>query len=419
MGNIKAGLLLLLAALMGSTLTVWADTPLSQSATQFVQAFWGAWSGPNLTAVTYAEFAVTDPVNFYGKSISRDAYAKLQDGFTNRWPERQYTIVPGSEQINCNQAALSCDVSGIVSWRNFDPKRKVASTGAAKFDFSLRETTDQKGNLTGLAISAMTGSDITQALFQAPPDSAVVNAASASGNFHASKDGQQENIVSDAALQTAGCASDDDEELQHQGCTSVAEMDVTKAFHIPGKTVFEITQAGGGNSDDAPPLNFCFFQQGKAQCQYDAAQDWGWPNQYSDLSLVYPQRGAYYPLLLAHLSWCCGFGCGGLFNYVWAYDPAGGTFKLIWNRPYDCHTALRFETKGPLAGDMIAVDDDVTNRFPWPYGIEVYKFTPPDQLTKILYLVGKAGQGGKYVTGPNDAIDTDMPAILRQLSVAK
>jgi hypothetical protein len=80
---------------------------------------------------------------------------------------------------------------------------------------------------------------------------------------------------------------------------------------------------------------------------------------------------------------------------------------------------LKFETSGPLAGDMVAVDNNVTNRWPWPYGIEVYKFLPPDRLEKILYLVGKAGQGGKYVSGPEDAIDIDMSDILHHLGSSK
>jgi hypothetical protein len=410
--------LLLLAAFIGGVPHARADTQLSQNAAQYVRAFWAAWSGP--AALTYMEFAVTDPVQFYGKSISRDDYTKLQTGFAKRWPERHYTLVPGTEQITCKAAALACDVSGTVSWRNFDPARKITSTGTAKFDFSLQGTADQKGNITSFSITAMTGADISHQLAAPPPDAAEVTAPAPAGNFAPPASGQNA-IVSDAALQAAGCVSADDEELLHQGCNSLAEQDLTKAFHTPGRIVLEITQAKTDDSagDDPPPLSFCFFQKTKAQCQYATGQDFGAPNQYSDLSLIYPRANADVPVLLAHLSWCCGFGCGGQFNYVWAYDPGSDAFKLIWSRPYDCHTALRFVTKGPLAGDMIAVDDDVTGHFPWPYGIELYQFTAPDRLTKLLYFAGRAEQGGKYVSGPNDAIDIDMPEILRRLGVAQ
>jgi len=339
-----------------------------------------------------------------------------------RWPIRQYTVMPNSEVVSCNQATLTCDINGVLSWRNFDPVRKVTSTGTAKFGLSLKGVSDQNGQLTGFLIDAVTGSTIDRKLLEAPPASAVVNAASASGNF-ALPSGEDNSdspnvIVSDAALQNAGCSSADGEVFQHQGCASLSELDLTETFHTPKRTVFEITQATFDPSKDDPSgLNFCFFQREKAECQYGGGDFT--PNQFSDLSVVYLGAGLHTPLLHARLSWCCGIGCGGLFNYIWAYDPAENQFKLIWNRPYDCHTALRFIEKGPLSGDMIAVDNDVTGHWPWPYGIEVYRFDPPDQLVKILYIVGRAGQGGKYVSGPEDAIDIDMPQILHHIGISE
>jgi hypothetical protein len=422
MGKIKTCAWLLLASIIGLISPAIADPSLSQSATQYVNQFWIAWSGPSSTALTYIKFAASDPINFYGKSISRDDYMKTQEAFMKRWPMRQYTVVPNSEVVSCNQAALTCDINGSLSWRNFDPVRKVTSTGTAKFGLSLKGVSDQSGKLTGFLIDAVTGSTIDRNLLQAPPAAATVNAASASGNFAPSSSGGDSDdpniIVSDAALQNAGCASADGEVFLHQGCTSVSELDVTKTFHTPKRTVFEITQAKfDPSAADPTGLSFCFFQRDKAQCQYPDG-DFS-PNEFSDLSVVYLGARLHAPLLHAVVSWCCGFGCGGAFNYIWAFNSADNQFSLIWNRPFDCHTALRFVEKGPLAGDMIAVDNDVTGRWPWPYGIEVYRFDPPDQLVKILYIVGRAGQGGKYVSGPDDAIDIDMPQILRSVGISK
>ena len=366
---------------------------------------------------------VDDPVEFMGKSLSRTDYIKAQTAFAQNWPVRRYSLDSTSQTASCDETALTCTVSGTASWREFNPSRKITSIGTIKYGLTLREHKDAKGNLTGLLIEAINNAATGQKMLQAPPDSAVVPAA-AGGNFmvtpQAPNDTSQNSIVSDAALQNTGCTSSHGESLDHQDCVSLAEKDVTGAFHQRQRTVFEVLQAtDNASNDDLPEMDFCFFQKTKAQCQYGTFGQDGSPNHIFGLSLVYPQPGAEYPLLWAHLNWCCGAGCGGSFNYVWAYNPGTDMFNLIWSRPYDCHTTLRFMTKGPLAGDMIAVDDDVTDRWPWPYGIEVYKLIQPDKLDKILYFAGRAGQGGKYVTGPEDAIDVDMPETLAKLGLSK
>ena len=43
-----------------------ADPSLSQSATQYVNQFWTAWSGPSSTALTYIKFAASDPIGVCG-----------------------------------------------------------------------------------------------------------------------------------------------------------------------------------------------------------------------------------------------------------------------------------------------------------------------------------------------------------------
>lgn len=416
--------LLILALVLGPHHSASAQTPLEQSASQFTNKFWADWSDSNQTALAEVQFDVDDPVEFLGKSLSRADYLKTLAAFAKRWPERQYSLDPSSQTVSCDQTTLTCIVSGVASWRDFSPSRNVTSIGTLKYALTLREHKDAFGHLTGLLIEAIDNSDTGQKLLQAPPDSAVFPAL-AGGNFLAAPqhtdDASHNSIVSDAALQNVGCPSNDDESLDHQDCISLAEKDVTSAFHLRQKTVLEILQATDNvASDGLPPMGFCFFQKEKAECHYDKAFDQGFaPNHVFDLSLVYPRPGAEYPLLLAHLSWCCGFGCGGLFNYVWAYNPDAGVFKLIWAAPYDCHSTIRFMTKGPLAGDMIAVANDVTDHWPWPFGIYVFRLTPPDKLEKILYFVGRAGQGGKYVTGPNDAIDVDMPETLRRLGLSQ
>ena len=137
----------------------------SQGAKKFVDQFWSEWSGPNSDAMPYIQSAIDDQINFYGKSISRDAYMKVQVAFAKRWPDRQYTVQPGSEDINCDQGTSTCNVKGIVGWKDFSPERNSLSTGSANFSFSLREQTVD-GTILYL-LTSESGSVISRSLSQA------------------------------------------------------------------------------------------------------------------------------------------------------------------------------------------------------------------------------------------------------------
>jgi hypothetical protein len=153
-----------------------AGSPDSQGAKKFVDQFWSEWSGPNSDAMPYIQSAIDDQINFYGKSISRDAYMKVQVAFAKRWPDRQYTVQSGSEDINCDQGASTCNVNGIVDWKDFSPERGSLSTGSANFSFLLREQTVD-GTILYL-LTGESGSVISRNLSQATSDSAMGGIAS-------------------------------------------------------------------------------------------------------------------------------------------------------------------------------------------------------------------------------------------------
>lgn len=388
--------------------------PVNQVVPLFVDEFWLKWSSPNIIALPYVGSVVGDSLNFYGKSTSHADFMKAEVAFTNRWPDRQYWIQPNSEKIECGNDTKLCTVDGIVNWADFSQVRNAASSGSAKFEFLLKWQINAADSYTFL-IAAESGSAISseaggQSNFASPPLEAG--------------DQNKNQLVTDAALQAAGCVSENYQTMQHESCESLEEIDLTKAFHTKDKVVFEAIQAALGNVE-LPPVNFCFVHQYRVQCQNTLAG--GGPDNTDSLrssdsllnaSIIYPVPHAYYPVILAQTEVADGAGCGGIFNLIWAYEPDRGDFKLIWANPFDCHSTLQFETSGPLAGDVVAVDNDPTGHWPWPYGIEVYKFLPPDRLEKLTYIVGRAGQGGKYVSGPQDAISIDMPEILHQLNAS-
>lgn len=386
--------------------------PVDQVVPQFVDEFWLKWSSPNTIALPYMRSIVGDTLKFYGKSTSSEEFMKAQVAFTNRWPDRQYWLQPGSETIECGNGTKLCTVNGIVNWEDFSQVRHSASSGSAKFEFVLMWQINSADSYS-FHIVAESGSLISskvggQSNFVSPP-------------FE--PDGQNETkLVTDAAIQAAGCISEGGHAMQHENCKSVKEIDLTNVFHTKDKTVFDVIQAAYGNADP-PPVNVCFIHQYRVQCQNalagEGSNNTEWlaaSDSLLDTSLIYPVAHSYYPVLHVQTEVAEGMGCGGVFNFVWAYDPVSEDFKLIWANPFDCHSTLQFETSGPLAGDVVAVDNDVTGRWPWPYGIEVYKFLPPDRLVKILYIVGRAGQGGNHVSGPEDAIGIDMSEILQHLS---
>lgn len=116
-----------------------AGSSVSLGAKEFVDQFWSKWSSPNAEALPYIESVIGNTISFYGKPMSRGEYMKAQVAFMKRWPDREYTVQAGSENISCDQTALTCDVSGVVNWKDTSPDRSSISTGAAKFSFALQE----------------------------------------------------------------------------------------------------------------------------------------------------------------------------------------------------------------------------------------------------------------------------------------
>jgi hypothetical protein len=139
-----------------------ADSFSTQTVKQFVDKFWSDWSSPNAVAIPSIRFAIDDPINFYGKPMSRDAYMKIQTAFARRWPDREYSVDVSSEVINCDLVAAKCDVSGIVSWQDSSPDRSAISTGSAKFRFLLRE--EKIGSTVAYLLASESGSVINRSL---------------------------------------------------------------------------------------------------------------------------------------------------------------------------------------------------------------------------------------------------------------
>ena len=79
-----------------------------QRATDFVRALALRWSGPNENALRSLDELYADEVRYHGKLIPRKLVVLDTKRFAERWPERNYTIRPGSISATCVEPSEVC-----------------------------------------------------------------------------------------------------------------------------------------------------------------------------------------------------------------------------------------------------------------------------------------------------------------------
>jgi hypothetical protein len=106
---------------------------LEQAAQRFLASYFGNWSANNSAAMAYVSGVYAPQVDFYGTATSRQTIVDLKRKFTERWPDRLYTVRPDSVGIVCDHQASTCVVSGLVDWDCRSTARSAHSTGLANF----------------------------------------------------------------------------------------------------------------------------------------------------------------------------------------------------------------------------------------------------------------------------------------------
>ncbi|WP_246805936.1 MULTISPECIES: hypothetical protein [unclassified Ensifer] len=89
-----------------------------------------AWSRSNNEALAAMEELYDGTVVFYGKPTSREDVLAEKRKFAERWPLRAYSVLQGSELVECT---AQCTVSGVVEWFAESPARSRMSSGSAEF----------------------------------------------------------------------------------------------------------------------------------------------------------------------------------------------------------------------------------------------------------------------------------------------
>lgn len=120
--------------------TATAPRTSRDDALEFIRRYHEAWSRDNSTALAFMHKAYADQVTFYGKVVDRDAVMKDKATFAQRWPERIYSVKPGSEAAVC---AEKCELSGIIEWFARSRERGKTSSGMAEFSLVWNPATSQ------------------------------------------------------------------------------------------------------------------------------------------------------------------------------------------------------------------------------------------------------------------------------------
>lgn len=111
-------------------------TGLLHRVSNFIGSLFTNWSSPNARALQVLKDAYEDRVTYYDKVVSREAVLDDKRRFAERWPQRAYTIRPGTLIVQCGDDSLTCTVSGTADWAAArDAKR---SAGAANFYYTVR-----------------------------------------------------------------------------------------------------------------------------------------------------------------------------------------------------------------------------------------------------------------------------------------
>jgi hypothetical protein len=96
----------------------------------------------NSEAVAFLEEIYPPTLTYYGKVVSKEEALRDKTNFMKRYPERAYSIRPGTMTASCEASENRCTVTGMVDWQTRSPTRNATSSGSARFDLTF--TADDK-----------------------------------------------------------------------------------------------------------------------------------------------------------------------------------------------------------------------------------------------------------------------------------
>ncbi|HEY8579039.1 MAG TPA: hypothetical protein VIL72_04080 [Beijerinckiaceae bacterium] len=108
------------------------QAPLTPArAERLLEEYVSLWSDDaRVNAASVAQF-YAPVVVYYGKRMDRRAVLADKLRYIRQYPERDYSIVPGSTRVRCEQGRSSCIVSGRMLIRLVDRRGRVTRRSAS------------------------------------------------------------------------------------------------------------------------------------------------------------------------------------------------------------------------------------------------------------------------------------------------
>jgi hypothetical protein len=111
------------------------ERDVASRAASFVAAINSKWSGTNAGGLDWLNTLYAQEVDFYGKRLTRQAVIAEKRRFSERWPERDYSIQTNSMKSQCSSS--ECIVTGNVQWETRSIARGATASGLATFTYFL------------------------------------------------------------------------------------------------------------------------------------------------------------------------------------------------------------------------------------------------------------------------------------------
>ncbi|EJB03101.1 putative periplasmic protein [Rhizobium leguminosarum bv. trifolii WSM597] len=105
---------------------------LTTEAVDFVNRYNDEWSKDSASALAFMKDVYADEVSFFGNPVDKGVVLKDKATFAQRWPQRIYSVKPGSVTASC---AGKCEMSGVVEWFAGNRDTGKTSSGMAEFSF--------------------------------------------------------------------------------------------------------------------------------------------------------------------------------------------------------------------------------------------------------------------------------------------
>ncbi|MBB4478705.1 hypothetical protein [Rhizobium etli] len=123
---------------------------LTIDAIDFANRYNDEWSKDSASALDFMKSVYADQVSFFGTSVDRGVILKDKAAFAQRWPERVYSVKPGSVTASC---AGKCEMSGTVEWFARNKNTGKTSSGMAEFSFVWNTASLQIESETGKVLA--------------------------------------------------------------------------------------------------------------------------------------------------------------------------------------------------------------------------------------------------------------------------